>query len=337
MGRVKRGWRWIAWLWLLCLLGPVPAPAPLIYTPGEGWSYEPVGGEGRWRRARAKDQLEVAQEAFERGDYGLALKAARRVVRQWPLSDYAPEAQFLIGRCYEARRQDERAFKEYQKFLEKYPKAEKFEEALQRQHAIALRFLGGQWFKLWGYIPFFPSMSKTAEMFDKIVRNGPFSPVAPEAQLNLGGAYEKARDYDLAVKAYEAAADRYFDRPGVAAEALYRAGMAWLKQARTAEYDQSAAGKAIATFTDFLALYPADPRAAEVQQHIASLKREQARGHYEIARFYEKNQHWAGALIYYNEVLLLDPTSSYADEARRRIEQLKPRVRPQEATAQERP
>ncbi|MCS7090901.1 MAG: outer membrane protein assembly factor BamD [Verrucomicrobiota bacterium] len=319
------------------LIWPGSAPAPLIYTPGEGWTYEPVGSEGRWRRARAKDQLDVAQEAFERGEYGLALKAARRVVRQWPLSDYAPEAQFLIARCFEARKQDERAFREYQKFIEKYPMSDQFNEALRRQYEIALRFLGGQWFKLWGYIPFFPSMSKTAEMLEKVVANGPYSDIGPAAQMSLGTAYEKARDYDLAVKAYETAADRYSDRPQVAADALYRAGLAWLKQARTAEYDQSAAGKAIAVFTDFMALYPNDPRAVEARDHIAALRAEQARGHYEIARFYEKRRQWAGALIYYNEVLLLDPTSRYAEEARERIEALKPRVRPSQTTAQVQP
>ena len=60
---------------------PFSSPAPLVYTPGEGWSYEPVGGEGKWTKTRAKDQLEVAQAAFDQKDFRLALKAARRVVR----------------------------------------------------------------------------------------------------------------------------------------------------------------------------------------------------------------------------------------------------------------
>src|SRR3974377_846140 len=108
-------------LFAVCVLAfPSRSPAPLIYTPGEGWTYEPVGGEGAWRRTRAKDQLIVAQGAFDKKDYNLAWKAARRVVKQWPLSDYAPQAQYLVGRCYEEKRQDERAFKEYQKLVEKY-------------------------------------------------------------------------------------------------------------------------------------------------------------------------------------------------------------------------
>ncbi len=312
---------------------PISSPAPLIYRPGEGWTYEPVGGEGKWRKTRAKDQLEVAQAAFDQQSYRAATKAARRVVREWPLSDYAPKAQYLVARCYELRKQDEKAFKEYQKLLAQYPKTEDLPEVLQREYEIAMRFLGGQWFKLWGYVPFFPSMNKTAELFEKIVRNGPFSEIAPHAQLRVGAAREKGKDYPLAVKAYELAADRYFDRPVIAADAVYRAGMSHYKQAREAEYDQGAAGKAIATFTYFVAVFSQDKRAAGAEKLIEALKQEQARGSYEVARFYEKKKAWSGALVYYNEVLLLDPKSPYAEEARRRIETLRVRTQPTPAPA----
>ena len=137
------------------VLIPLRAPAPLVYTPGEGWVYEPVGGEGKWRRTRAKDQFEVAQAAFDKGDYSLATKAAQHLVKTWPLSDYAPRAQYLVARCYEARHDDAKAFAEYRKILERYPKSDNIKEALARQYEIAGRFLKGQWFKLWGTFRFF--------------------------------------------------------------------------------------------------------------------------------------------------------------------------------------
>ena len=90
-------------------LFPGTAPAPLVYREGEGWSYEPVGGR-KWLRQRAKDQVEVAQAAFDRKDYSTAAKAANRTVRVWPASDYAPQAQYLLGRSLQAQGQDERAF-----------------------------------------------------------------------------------------------------------------------------------------------------------------------------------------------------------------------------------
>ena len=312
-----------------CLLAfPVSSPAPLIYRPGEGWSYEPVGGGGNWQRPSAKKQLEVAQQAFDKKDYSLALKASLRVVRMWPLSDPAPQAQYLAGRCYEAKGSLEKAFSEYQKVLEKQPKIVNYQEIIQREYEIANQFLAGKWFRLWGVIPY-PSKEKTAEMYEKIVRNGPYSDTAPQAQLKLGATREKQSNYAAAAKAYETAADRYHDRPQVAAEALYRQALSYSQEAQTAEYDQSTAGKAIATFTDFMTLYPNDSRVRGAQRQIATLRTEQARGSLMIAQFYEKYKRWKAAETYYNEVVNLtldDPKSPYGIEAKGRITAIKERI-----------
>ena len=136
------------------VLFPFRSPAPLTYTPGEGWYYESYGESTKWQSARAKDQLDVAQQAFDKHDYGLALRAAHRIVRVWPLSDYAPRAQYLIGRCLEVMGKDEEAFNAYQVIVEKYPKSAEYEDVLWRQYQIANRFLGGEWFKLWGFFRF---------------------------------------------------------------------------------------------------------------------------------------------------------------------------------------
>jgi outer membrane protein assembly factor BamD (BamD/ComL family) len=317
--------RWVAVVVLL-LAFPCSSPAPLIYTPGEGWTYETPGTQGKWQRTRAKDQLEVAEKAFEARQYSLALKAARRTVRVWPLSDYAPRARYLAGRCYQAKGNDEKAFKEYQKIVEKSPKLENYDEISQRQFEIAGKYLAGKWFKLWGVIPFFPSMDKTAEMYTQIVNSGPFSEVAPQAQLKIGAAREKQSNYAMAVKAYELAADRYHDRPQVAAQALYRQAKAYKKQAQTADYDQTSAGQAISVYTDFMTLYPDDSRVEKAQKTITDLKAEQARGSFRTAKFYEKYHRYNGALIYYNEVTLQDPNSPYANEAKERIDALKKQI-----------
>lgn len=320
------------WLKSLCLAAflllafPYRSPAPFIYRPGEGWTYELAGGEGQWIRARAKDQLDVAQEAFDKKDYDLARKAARHVVNVWPLSDYAPQAEYLLARCHEEMRLDELAFNDYQTLLEKYPKAANYGEILQRQFAICNRFLDGERFRLWNYIPTFPSMDKTVGLYEKLIKNGPYSDVAPQAQLSIGTAYERKtrffndnEPYVQAAKAYQLAADRYHDRPNIAAEALFRQGLATEKQAKTAEYDQTAAGDAIDTFIDFMTRFPDDPRVAEAQKIIDQLKAEQARGNFEIARYYDGKRQWRGARIYYNEVVSKNPDSPYKDACLQRI------------------
>ena len=65
---------------------------------------------------------------------------------------------------------------------------------------------------------------------------------------------------------------------------------------------------------------------AEAQKTITTLKTEQSRGSYSIAKYYEKKHRWDGALIYYNEVLLKDPESPLAAASRLRIDSLKKRV-----------
>jgi hypothetical protein len=58
----------------------------------------------------------------------------------------------------------------------------------------------------------------------------------------------------------------------------------------------------------------------------------QVKGNFRVAQFYEKNkvlnaeQRRDGALVYYNQVLQLDPNSPFAAQARQRIEQLKSRA-----------
>jgi len=311
---------------------PFRSPAPLIYTPGEGWYYEPAGEKADWMRPRAKEQLDVAEQAYTNKNYSVTLHAAHRVVRVWPLSDYAPRAEYLIGRCLEMEGKDEAAFNAYQDIIKKYPRTDEYEDILWRQYEIAGRFLNGEWFRIWGTIPLYPSMDETAGLYDKIVKGGPYSDVAPHAQLQIGAARAKQKDYDDAVKAYETAADRYHDQPEIASDALFREGYAWQKQAATAEYDQSTAGKSIASYTDFVTLFPDDKRVADAQKSMILLKAQQVEGNFKIAQFYENNkvlgpeQRRNGALVYYNEVLQLDPNSTYAAQARQRIQALKPPV-----------
>ncbi len=306
-------------------LVPFRSPAPLIYTPGEGWYYESYGEKADWMRPRAEAQLDVAEQAFTNKNYSITLHAAHRVVRLWPLSDYAPGAEYLVGRCLEVDGKDEAAFNAYQDIIKKYPQSGKYEDVLWRQYEIAGRFLNGEWFRLWGTIPLYPSMDQTAAMFEKIVNGGPYSDVAPHAQLQIGAAREKQKNYADAVEAYETAADRYHDQPQIASDALFREGIAWQKQAATAEYDQSTAGKSIAAYTDFKTLFPDDKRVPVAEKAIALLKAQQVEGNFKIAQFYENSkvldaeQRRDGARVYYNEVLQLGPNSPYADLARQRL------------------
>ena len=229
---------WISPLLLVAvvfLLWPNNSPAPIIYRPGEGWSYESKDSVGKWRRDRAKSQLEVAQEAVTKEDWKIVYKASRRIVHEWPLSDYAPDAQLLLAESFEKRGNDEQAFKEYQNLLTLFPQNVDYEDIQRRQIAIADRFLDGQRFKVWGKFPLFKSMRKTAGLYRDIVSLGPHSKEAPAAQMKIGLAWEKHaqgfhfseserhKTYGRAVQAYKTASERYKESDAIASNALFAA------------------------------------------------------------------------------------------------------------------
>ncbi|MEE2947275.1 MAG: outer membrane protein assembly factor BamD [Verrucomicrobiota bacterium] len=317
---------------------PNRIPAPIIYRPGEGWSYERIGGGGSWRRTNAKDQLALAKEAFGAKDWKTAFKAARRTVADWPLSDHAPEAQLLLAQSYEKLGDDAKAFSEYQNLLRFYPQQVNFEEVQARQFDIATRFLSGQRYKLWGRIPLYRSMRKTTAMFQNIVNTGPFSAVAPKAQMNIGQAWvkkargfqisenERHKNYGHAVEAFNKVADKYHDRPQIAAEGLFAAAAAYEQQSLDAEYDQGLTRKAIDSYSDYIALYPDEEQVPAARERIKVMKVEQARGSLKIARYYEKKGKFAAANVYYNEVKDLAPGTEYAEVALQKIAELQPRL-----------
>ena len=307
---------------------PSTSPAPLIYREGEGWVYQPVGTESLDEKLfarRAKEQLDVVETAFKDKDYDLAEQAAERLVNKWPLSDFAPAAQYYAARCLEERGHDEKAFKAYQKLLVKYPKIDNYQEILKRQYEIATRFLNGKKFRIFGVIPLYRSMEKTVKMYEQIIKNGPYSEIAPKAQMNIGTANEKREDFTGAVKAYESAATRHFDRKDIAADAMFKAAETYYDQAKSAEYDQGIAKKAIDHYQDFIALHPNDSRIEACREKVENLRNEQARGAVAIAGFYERRKEWNGALIYYNEALVKAPNSIYAQQAKEKISEIKAR------------
>ena len=91
-------------------------------------------------------------------------------------------------------------------------------------------------------------------------------------------------------------------------------------------------GAAIIALTLAGAARPDDKRVPDAKARIDILRTEQSRGAYETAKFYEKRHKWAAARIYYNEVvrlLIAEPNSPLAIQARERIEALNKRIQPE--------
>ncbi len=313
---------------LLCTVVALSFCAPLVkgslvWRPGEGWSDESGGDVSA---SSSRDQLEAAHKLEATGQRDDALKAYKNLLRRWPLSFFAPEAQFRMGKIMEDEGDFYNAFQAFQKMVTKYPSSSYFEQAQEEQYRIANLYLAGEPQRIWK-IPVGPSMDRTVEMYERIIKNAPYGTYAPECQFKIGLARESQRKYTDAVDAYQKVLDNY-PTSSVASSAQYQIGYAWMHASATGDYDMGAAKKAVEAFQDYLVRYPASDKSDQAQENIQHLSQRQTQGAFNIAQFYERAHppNKRAAYIYYNEVLREDPNSVQAQQAKKRIQELRPIV-----------
>jgi len=74
-----------------------------------------------------------AKQAFDQGDYESAREKFQKLIKKYPKSKNADNAQFWIGEIYYHEKWYEKAILEYQKVIEKYPKGNKVHASLLKQ------------------------------------------------------------------------------------------------------------------------------------------------------------------------------------------------------------
>jgi outer membrane protein assembly factor BamD len=310
---------WLAVAAFLALAFPPSSLAALVWRPGEGWTYE----KGDTTTAKTpQEQLELGKKYQSQKNYDPAISAYRRLIRRWPTAYATQEARLHLGECLSALGFHYKAFLEYQNLIQKHPNSDFLETALQREFEIGNLFLSGEKHKVWR-LQIFSSYDKAIEVFEKIVKTAPFSKVGPDAQLRLGMAYERLKQYPEAVMAYEKLIERYPQHP-LAETAQFAIGVAYGKQAGSADYDATAANKAITAFQDFLVRYSRSDRVPDAEKQLVSLKQEQGKGLFHIGEFYEKQGNAKAAVIYYNEVIAENSKSSWGIAAQQKVARLTP-------------
>ena len=314
---------WLAAVVFIALAFPPNCPAPLVWRPGEGWTYE----KGGVTMAKTpQEQLELGKLYQSQKDYDPAISAFRRLIRRWPTAYATQEGRLHLGECLSALGFHYKAFLEYQNLIQKHPNSDFLETALQREFEIGNLFLSGEKHRVWR-LQIFSGYEKAVEVFEQIVKTAPFGKLGADAQLRLGMAYEQLKQYPEAVAAYEKLVERYPQHP-LAETAQFAIGVAYGKQAGSADYDATAANKAITAFQDYLIRYPKSDRVPDAEKQLVNLKQEQGKGLFHIGEFYEKQGNVKAAAVYYNEVIAGNPKSSWGIAAQEKVAQLTPTPMP---------
>lgn len=308
----------LALLLAACLAGGArQAEGVWIWTPKTGKWINPKYAV----KDTPEEQYHFAQSFFERKDYARARIEFKNLLRSFPQSAWAPDAQIGLARAYEAETDYYQAFLEYRKALQTYPSVTRVDEIVEREFHIGELFLKGQKRRLLGSAEIIPAQEKAVEVFQAILDDAPYAKLGDQAQFKLGESYRVIGQFDEAKAAFEALAERYPDSP-LAQQARFEIAMSARRAALPPAYDATPADQALQEFAKFKEEFPDSPLQSDVDQEMTKLLEQRAQHAFEVAQFYEKTKHPESAKIYYRDLVTNYQDSPWAAQAQTRLQAL---------------
>lgn len=267
-----------------------------------------------------QEQFKYAKEILDSGDYKNAHIEFRKLIRHFPESLEAADAQFYIGECLEKMDKLYDAYLAYQKVIDKYAFNTRVDEILERQFKIA-ETLTSTKDKILGID--FPQYYNAITIYRKIIENAPYNAkFAPLSQYKIGLILKSISDFDEAKKEFEKVISSYPESEWAEAAKFQVAQSASLASLKS-DYDQELTKDAKERFQEFLQKHPDAELSQQAQEQIQSLTEKEAEKDFSVGQFYEKQMAYASAKIYYEDVIKKYPNSVWAQKSLERLHILK--------------
>ena len=292
-------------LFLFLVIGISSAEAAWVWTPQTRRWINPKYAAKETPTA----QMDWAVDFFESGDHNRACREFIRLVKNYPRSELAPEAQYLAGISFELLGRTGNAFDAYKKLIEIYPFSARFRDAIEREFLIAEAFFAGTKLQIIGPIKV-PSLDKAIEIYQHVVDHAPYGDYGDRSQMRLGESFIREKRFEEANRAFQKVVDDYPTSP-LAEKAKFNVAFCARQLSLKASYDQSATDEAIGWFEKFISGNPESELVPQAKESLKQLHEIKAEGLARIADFYEKQGRPASAAVYYREI-----TRKYSETTR---------------------
>ena len=272
-------------------------------------------------RETPAEQFAYAKELAEKDDFKKACKMCDALVREWPASAEAPQAQLMFAMLLAKSLEEyDEAFEQIGYLLDFYPRSCAYEELVEYQYKLVnlmLRekktFLGMS----------FTSTRVMRQHYEMIVRRAPGASYVPEAMLKIADLREQDKQYEEAVLVYAALISRFPNSPE-ARTAAYLQAKARMWLVRRLAYNLPRCRDTAGYLKQTLKRLPDHPQAEEMKTWLDELKNYMAEDAYVRAKFYDSRQRTKHAAIASYERFLEEyPDSAYVEAVSRRIDELK--------------
>ncbi len=273
----------------------------------------------------ADDIFDNALDLYKEKKLDKASEQFKIVLKQYPKSRVAPEAQYRIGTIFEETGDYVEAHKAYQALIRSYPQSERFEEVIEREYQIGTMFLSGKKGKLLG-LDIRPSLPLAIEVFQKIVEAAPYGAFGDKAQFNLGVAYQRSGHFDDSLEAYQNLIDQYPQSSLLQQARLQMAEVSYAKSSGQTR-DQSALDEAARQAQGYLKRYPGSEEAEKAEKISREVDELNAEKNYRIGLYYEKDNYLTSALIYYSDTAKRYPDTNWGQKAAEKLHSLQEPVK----------
>jgi len=272
-------------------------------------------------KATPGEQLEEARELLGAGDYEGAIQECRKLLKHYPKSREAAEAQFIIAESRFLQFDLVQAYKDFQIIIERYPFNERSAQIVRRQFEIGNMLMEGRHKRNKVINTLVGGDYDVIGIFRTVIRNAPYGEYAAEAQYKIGLYLQEKDMFQEARDEFEKTINDY-PRSKWAEAAKYQIALSDAKRSAGAQYNQAVTRAAVEEFQDFVQENPQAELSQEAQGEIRRLKEKEAENLFVIAEFYEKQEQYEAARIYYSSVVDQFPNTSWVSEALNKVREL---------------
>jgi outer membrane protein assembly factor BamD (BamD/ComL family) len=280
-----------------------------------------LAGNTRQAAAEGEALYQKAKAADDSGSTGKAIKLYDQTASRYPFAPSAAQARFRQAQLLEQQGKIEESFDAYDKFLERFPGSNLYNTALTRQAAMAQSAADGDVKSSFLGIKTRLSLEKTVTMLEKVRDHAPRSRTASKAQFTIGELYQAKHEGKKAIDAFQKLVKEQPDSPE-APEALFRVGKILMQEAEHGNQNQANIDLAREAFNDYLIQYPGHARNAEAHRLISGLGNRDLQKSFDIAEFYLKTGKTESAKVYYRDIVKRSGSGSIHDAAKARLKQL---------------
>lgn len=278
-----------------------------------------------WWWRRVKKATPVEQYAYAKGleaatDFSAAARACDALVREWPSSVEAPQAQLRFAKILaEELEEYEEGFLQLEYLLDFYARDCPYLELVEYGYKLVntMRDKKKTWF---GFSLL--SARQVRRNYESIVRRAPSAPYVPEAMLKIAELREEELEFEEAVKVYEALSAKYPLR-SEARTAAYREARARMWLCRRLAYNMVRCDETCGFLRQTMKRYPDIEQIDELKTWLAELEKYMDEAAYRKAKSYDSRRRTVHAARAAWELFLREhPASSHADEVRARLAEL---------------